>query len=754
MHKAFNVLLVEDDEEDFEITRDLLSRSVSTTFDLDWARHYDDGLAAAVAGSHDVVLVDYDLRGESGVDLVRAAQARGAQSVMILLTGHSSHDVADEAQSAGVDDFISKSSLSAELLERTMRYAVERRRAHAHLRESETKYRILFNANPVPTWLTARDDDRFLAVNDAAVKQYGYTREEFLELRMADLEAPRAAANAVLASDFPEAVPVVHRRKDGSRIDVELLYENVTFEGRLAVITLARDVTESLRAHVALRDSEERFRQLAENIPAVFFVYDVETDTPVYLSPAYERVFDQPVAEGLARPRAWVDRVHPDDVEHALNASSSALMREIEFRIVRRDGATRWIRRRAEGLVGPDGLIHRVLGTAEDITDLRRAQQQAEATSKMEAVGRLAGGVAHDFNNILTAIIGEADALKCALGDDDPRADGVREILTAGLRAADLTRQLLAFSRQQMFQLRVLDLNRLTAGLEKMLRRLIGEDVELCIRADEPVGPILADASQVEQIIVNLAVNGRDAMPDGGTLTIETANLEVDEDFAARHPGLNAGSYTTLSVRDMGVGMSDEVKARIFEPFFTTKGRGQGTGLGLATVYGIVKQSNGYIIVDSIPGGGTTFIVCLPRVAAEVEQAEASRQARPVTGSETILVVEDEDAVRSIVSRALTRRGYSVLAARSGAEALDVSRKYEGPIAAVVSDIVMPQMSGPDTIASLREQRPGLKVLYMSGYTDRLVVQRQRSHGGDAFLQKPFTPDALTEALRQALDAV
>ncbi|MEO7456123.1 MAG: response regulator [Gemmatimonadaceae bacterium] len=754
MMASLDVLIVEDDVEDYEIARDLLSSASSTRYNVDWARRYDEGLAAAISGSHDVVLVDYDLRGASGVDLVRAALHGGSQAAMILLTGHSSLHVADEAQSAGFDDFISKSSLTAELLERTMRYAIERRRAHEDLRESETKYRALFKANPVPTWVTAVDDGQILAVNDAAVEQYGYTREEFLALRGEALEAPRHLATTARVVDYPEAVPVLHRRKDDSLINVDILLESVRFEGRRAMITLARDITESVRAHIALRESEERFRELAAHVAVAFFVYDPEGNRPIYLSPAYERVFDQPVAEALSRPHAWLERVHPDDRHRTLVGGRTTVTPEAEFRVIRQDGSTRWIRRRAEGLHGADGRLRRIVGTAEDITDLRRAQQQAEATSKMEAIGRLAGGVAHDFNNMLTAILGEADLLKEELGSCDERVQGVDEIRSAALRAADLTRQLLAFGRQQMFELQVLDLETLAGGLEKMLRRLIGEDVDLRILAEPFTGPILADASQVQQIIVNLTVNARDAMPDGGTLTIETNSLEVDDEFAARHAGLRPGSYTTLSVRDVGIGMSDDVKSRIFEPFYTTKERGQGTGLGLATVYGIVKQSNGYIIVDSRPGAGTTFTVCFPRVTADVDApAEIAPGTRSAAGTETILVVEDEEGVRTIISRVLSRHGYTVLPARSGADALAVCHGYEGDIHAVLSDVVMPGMSGPATIAVLRDRRPRLKVLFMSGYTDRQLVEQQRAHGGVGFLQKPFMPDALLETLRRTLDA-
>ncbi|OLC71983.1 MAG: hypothetical protein AUH78_17050 [Gemmatimonadetes bacterium 13_1_40CM_4_69_8] len=372
----------------------------------------------------------------------------------------------------------------------------------------------------------------------------------------------------------------------------------------------------------------------------------------------------------------------------------------------------------------------------------------------MEAVGRLAGGIAHDFNNLLTAILGSADLLLDTLSPDAPEREDLDEIRKAAKRAADLTRQLLAFSRQQLLAPQVLDVNALLTNLEKLLRRLIGEHIELRTALAPNVGAVQADPGQLEQVIVNLAVNARDAMPQGGQLTIETANAELDEAYAAEHFPARPGSYVLLAVTDTGTGMDAQTKSHIFEPFFTTKEKGKGTGLGLATVYGIVKQSDGYIWVYSEPGHGTSFKIYLPRVA------EAPGPARPgfelsasVRGSETVFVVEDDEMVRALIRRMLETRGYTVLLAPHGDEALQLLERHPGRVDLLMTDVVMPGMSGRDLADRVAERRPGIKVLYLSGYTDDAIVRHGVLEPGIAFLQKPFSADALARKVREVLDS-
>jgi PAS domain S-box-containing protein len=399
-------------------------------------------------------------------------------------------------------------------------------------------------------------------------------------------------------------------------------------------------------------------------------------------------------------------------------------------------------------------------GMALDITErkkteekLRQTEDQFRQVQKMEAIGRLAGGVAHDFNNLLTIILGYSELMLGRLEPADTRRDLIVQIKNAGDRAASLTRQLLAFSRQQVLAPKVLDLNVVVTETEKMLRRLIGEDITLTTVLDPTLGQVKADPGQIEQVIMNLAVNARDAMPEGGNLTIETGNVELDEAYAKVHPEARAGNYVMLAVSDTGCGMDEAIKARIFEPFFTTKEAGKGTGLGLATVYGIVNQSGGSIYVYSELGRGTTFKIYLPLV--EAKKPSAGPQTSPSkipSGKETLLLVEDEGAVRAMTRHILETCGYRILEASHGAEAIQTCEQSQDPIHLLVTDVVMPGIGGRQLAETLRSKHPELKVLYLSGYTDDAVVRHGVLEAGTNFLQKPFTPSSLAQKVREVLD--
>ncbi|HET6765720.1 MAG TPA: ATP-binding protein, partial [Longimicrobiaceae bacterium] len=400
------------------------------------------------------------------------------------------------------------------------------------------------------------------------------------------------------------------------------------------------------------------------------------------------------------------------------------------------------------------GAVTRVLATVEDVTERVRLEEQLRQASKMEAVGRLSGGVAHDFNNMLQSILGSADLLLADTPPEHAAYADLHEIRRAGRRAADLTRQLLAFSRQQVLAPRPLSLAESVAAIERMLGRMLGEDVELVTRLQADAGQVTADPTQVEQVLLNLAVNARDAMPDGGRLTIQVRGVELDAD-GIRRRSLDAepGPYVLLEVGDTGRGMDAATQARIFEPFFTTKAVGQGTGLGLATVYGIVRQSGGAICVESSPGGGTRFSVFLPRIAAGGEgDAAPAAAAEPRAGSETVLVVEDEDAVRRLAGRVLRRYGYTMLEASSGHEAMAILREHAGGVNLLLTDAVMPHMGGRELVEAARAEFPALRVLFMSGYTSDAVVQRGVSEAELQFIQKPFSPHELGARVRSVLD--
>ena len=409
---------------------------------------------------------------------------------------------------------------------------------------------------------------------------------------------------------------------------------------------------------------------------------------------------------------------------------------------------------------GSDGELLGVIGVALDITDRKHLADQLRQSAKMQAVGELAGGVAHDFNNLLMVVKGHAEMLTERLAKIPPDLSGqarqnVEQIQQAAERAAALTRQLLAFSRKQVLQPRVLDLNDAVAGMIQMVSRVIGENIELAFLPGSKLGRVKADPSQIEQVILNLVVNARDAMPGGGRLTIETSNVDLDSNYVAQHAVVETGPFVMLTVSDTGMGMDAATQARIFEPFFTTKEQGRGTGLGLATVYGVVKQSGGYIWVYSEVGHGTTFKVYLPQVASEAETKRPEKPAAgPAPGSETILLVEDEESVRELVSDYMRARGYKIIDAADGASALEIAEGYKGPIHLLITDVVMPRISGRELATRLAAKRTGLKVLYISGYTDDSIFRHGVLEGGMAFLQKPFNLKAIAQKVREVLDGV
>jgi two-component system cell cycle sensor histidine kinase/response regulator CckA len=422
---------------------------------------------------------------------------------------------------------------------------------------------------------------------------------------------------------------------------------------------------------------------------------------------------------------------------------------------VQGDGVHKSFLWNATRLVGNDQTAP-ILVIGQDISELRRLEHQLLLSQRMEGIGRLAGGIAHDFNNLLTAILGHAEMAQDDVAPSDPARGNIAEITRAAQRAADLTRQLLAFARRQIIEPRIVDLNCLVVNVDRMLRRLLGEDVELVTVQDPELWRVRIDPGQFEQVLVNLAVNARDAMPDGGTLVIETRNVHLDEDFARTHATVQAGPHVLLAVSDTGSGMDEDVLAHIFEPFFTTKEVGKGTGLGLATCYGIVKQNRGSIWVDSEPRVGTTFRIYLPRAdAAPVQPADATDAPAVLKseGHETVMLVEDEALVRNLAADALRRHGYQVLSASTGLEALDLAGQALHSIDVLVTDVVMPQMGGEQLARRLLAERPALKVLFISGYTDLAVLQHGSLLAGTALLQKPFTPGQLVQRVRQLLDA-
>src|SRR5579862_414236 len=500
---------------------------------------------------------------------------------------------------------------------------------------------------------------------------------------------------------------------------------------------------------------EHLFRLISENAADMIAVVD-GNGKRIYNSPAYQRILGYSQEE-LASTAA-LEQVHPDDrgrvEEAAKEARSGGVGRSIEYRMRHKNGSWRLMESTANTVRDAQGNVQTLIIVNRDITERRHLEEQFRQSQKMEAVGRLSGGVAHDFNNLLGVIIGYGEIVQEGTATDSPLRGCVDEMLKAGHRAASLTRQLLAFSRQQVMDPKVLDLNLVVKDMEKMLKRLISEDIQLKTDLDPDLRRIKADQGQIEQVVMNLAVNARDAMPNGGELTLTTSNFYMDEDFVRRYPyPVSVGDYVLLTVTDNGIGMDAATRVRVFEPFFTTKEKGKGTGLGLSTVYGVVKQSGGYIEVHSEPGAGATFKIYLPKVEDALDpQKQSTELPDSLHGTETVLLVEDEVALRKLSRQLLELCGYQVLEAESGAEALKISREHKQAIHLLLTDVVMPGMSGRVLADQLVVQRPETQVVYMSGYTGQTVGEHGVLAEGSFFLPKPFTREALARKVRKALD--
>jgi PAS domain S-box-containing protein len=807
---SLRALLIDDNPDD----RALVARELAREFpgiailQITGEPPFQDALESA---EFTLVITDYQLRWSDGLTVLRAIKSRVPECPVVMFTGTGTEEVAVEAMKAGLDDYIIKKPTHFARLSLSVKRVLERVAERRALQAAETRYLRLFEGAPVGLYRAA-PDGKLLDVNAALVQMLRFPdRLSLMRTGLSNLWVTPEARTTLLqaleregvARDFEAEL----RCRDGediwARMNIQAFRDAA---GRVVFWEAAvEDVTARRRIEKELRDRASQHAVVAElgqqalaedDVPALIrrAVEVVARTLGVELCKVLELLPEEKAfllkagvgwragEVGTARVSAGTDSqagftllnrepVIVDDLPQERRFSGPLLLRE--HGVVSGMSVIIPGRERPYGVLGAHATSRRaftrddchflqsvanLLAAAIQRQETQQALHEAEAkflqAQKMEAIGRLAGGVAHDFNNLLTAITGFAELALAHLGEQDPVRRDLEEIRKAGDRAARLTKQLLAFSRRQVLQPRVLDLNTVVADLSQMLRRVIGEDIELLTVAEPSLGRVKADSGQLEQMLMNLAVNARDAMPSGGKLTIETANVELAEPYARFHAAVKPGHYVMLAVSDTGAGMDAETQAQIFEPFFTTKTERGGTGLGLATVYGIVKQSGGNIWVYSELGKGTTFKIYLPRVDLPLaSSASSGSDVASVQGTETILLAEDDALVRDLIREILPRHGYNVLAAPSAREAAQIAERHDGPIDLLITDVVMPEVNGRELARQIQASRPGIRVLYMSGYTDDAIVQHGVVEPNAVLLEKPFTARALARKVRSVLNA-
>jgi PAS domain S-box-containing protein len=713
------------------------------------------------------VLADYRLPGWTGMDAFSVMRQAGHDVPFILVTGFLGEEVAVECIKQGVTDYVLKEHLARlplvaarALEERALRDA--RNFMVQALRQSEANSLFLFAHNPLPMWVFESGTLQILLVNDAALSHYGYDRVELLQMKASDLH-PAEEIDMLLAAfhcvtpETQNAGQWHHRRKDGSIVDVEMFLHKMEYSGHPAALVVAQDITERKRAE----EERQNFFTLVEYSCDFIAVADLQ-DNVEYVNPAGRAMLGIADSESVQGTHS-LDYVVPADLPLVHSTILPALCSSGHW-----EGELRFRHRQTGKSLPMDfvgfqvkdqetGEPRFVATVSRDMTERRTLEEQLRHAQKFEAIGQLAGGIAHDFNNVIGAILGWAELGEEQAASVNPTLESYfKKIHSQCDRVTALVQQLLAFARRQILEPRNFSLNQTVRDVLNLLDKVIGKDIEIKTALEEHLSAVCADPTQIEQVLMNLCLNSRDAMPKGGRITIETHNAMFSEEDSRRTVGPQPGRFAELRVNDTGIGMDASIRERIFEPFFTTKGTGKGTGLGLATVYGIVKQHNGFIQVESEPGQGSTFRVFLP-----VDETPAGGEFRPPVfddlpvrgGTETILLADDHDGICEMAQSALKAKGYHVLLAHDGEEAVEIFTAHRDRISLVLLDVIMPRRSGPEVFAALKALNPGVSVVFTTGYSNETAALADLVERGVAVLRKPYSPSILCRRVREVLDA-
>jgi two-component system cell cycle sensor histidine kinase/response regulator CckA len=758
-----HVLLIEDNEDDACLIGETLTERTAADIELEWVDRLGSGLTRLAEDKIDLVLLDLSLPDSHGLETLDKVQRQSPDVPVIVLTHLDDEAVAVQAVRKGAQDYLLKGRSDGILLIRAIRHAIERKQSEKAVRDSEARLRAIIDT-ALDALIGINAQGIIIDWNPRAEVIFGWARGEALGQKLADLIIPpryreaheRGLQHFLRTGEgviLNRSIEVAGLRRDGTEFPLELSITSIKRGETYVFNAFLSDITERKRAE----ENRIRMASIVESSEDAIIGKTLDGIVTSWNRGA-ERTFGYTADEAIGKP---IGLLVPQD---RLDEESQIIERVKQgehvshFETVRRrkDRKEINIALTISPIKDGEGRAMGFSEIARDITEQKSLEAQLRQSQKMEGVGQLAGGIAHDFNNLLTVINSYSAMVLGELDFSNPFVrNGIEQIKEAGHRAASLTRQLLMFSRQQVLEPKVLDLNEVVSNIAKLLRRLIGEDVTQVLCLHPALGRVKIDPGQMEQVIMNLAVNARDAMAGGGHLTIETENVELDNAYACTHALVQPGPYVMLAVSDTGCGMDADTQARIFEPFFTTKGPGKGTGLGLATVYGIVKQSGGNISVYSELGKGTTLKIYLPRVEKTSELPEPG--AAPVElprGSETVLLVEDDEMVRALARAILERYGYQVLVARNIHDALRFAQESQEPIHLLLTDTIMPVMNGPELAKRFRSIRPETKVLFMSGYTDKVISYTAALEPGTAFLQKPFTPQTLTHKVHEVLNAI